>query len=132
MSMLAAMLASGKASAQATVRWHQISFGDPAISLDTMSLAKSPDGFPRATLVLTYRKPRGGGLKEIARILDVADFDCPHRQQRKVQVTSFDAEGEVADSVPRREMGSQWLKVTVGTDDEVELSAFCRTIFAQR
>jgi hypothetical protein len=146
--MLAGILSSESVSAQSAVRWHQISFGDPVIALDTLSVSKSPDGFPRATLMLTYAKARGGGVKLVGRAMEIVDFDCQSRQLRKKESITFDPEGEVVDSLPRGAYQS-WVKVApsseqsaslawgkppvaLGAQDFEELTAFCRTAFAHR
>jgi hypothetical protein len=131
-----------------TPRWVPITYGSLPVSLDTTSLAKSPDGFPRATLMLTLPQPRGGGIKLVAKVLDVVDFDCSGGKLRRKQSITFDSEGEVVDSLART-ANQPWVAVTSSSalgavrgnggtptagsnTDFDELSAFCRTEFARR
>jgi hypothetical protein len=130
--MLAGAVASARVSAQAAVRWHTISFGEPAVSLDTTSVKKSADGYPRATLMLNYAAPRGGAFRQVALKKELADFDCEGRQLRTIQATRFAPSGELIDSLPRNPV-PPWVKVTANTHEEAEVvNSFCRTVFAHR
>ncbi len=145
--MLIVGISAQRVGAQ-TPHWVPITYGSLTVALDTSSLAKSPDGFPRATLMLTLPQPRGGGIKLVAKVLDVVDFDCSGRKLRRKQSITFDSEGEVVDSLPRT-ANQPWVAVSSNSalgavqpygktpaagsnSDFDELTAFCRTEFAHR
>jgi hypothetical protein len=112
-------------------RWMAISFGEPTIALDTTSVAKNMDGFPSATLLMTYAAPRGGDLKQVARILEVFDFDCSQRQVRPGDITTFAPSGELL-NFSHSGASTPWMKPTRRSREDDALSAFCRTDFAHR
>jgi hypothetical protein len=125
LSSVCLLLDAGRAQAQSSNRWLVLSTGDPTLSLDTTTVAKSPDGFPRVWIRMIYKTPRSAGTKTYVRVMWRVDFNCILRQTNDVESIEYAANGSVVQTI--RPPITSWTDAVPETIAESALNGFCKT-----
>ena len=130
-ALVSVTLSAGFAHAQLASRWLSLSSGDPSIALDTTTLSKTAEGFPRVWLRMNYRTSRGIGEIPYTQVMWHIDINCTKRQILEVQTIHYAATGEEVFNSEKAFSVPAWKEVVPDTFGETSLAAFCKTRFAR-
>jgi hypothetical protein len=116
------------ADAQTANRWLVLAQGEPTVELDTTTVTKGADGFPRVWLRITFTTPRGAADKQYVSMKWRVDFNCKKRQDKIVELIQYAASGDVV--ADEASSFAAWTEVAPETVGEGALNGFCASKFA--
>ena len=129
LGLLCLAVGSRVATAQAANRWLVLVNADPTIAVDTTTLTKNPEGFPRAWIRMTFQSAQGTGDTEYISTMVRTDFNCAKRQINSAEIIEYAASGDVV--LNTKQPHSLWIDVIPETAGEQTLIAFCKTRFSR-
>lgn len=129
LALLCLAATASAASAQTANRWLILYPDGPTIELDTTTLTKNAEGFPRAWLRFTFQTVHGTADKKYISMKWRIDFNCAKRQSSIVEAIQYAENGEVV--ADTNQPYTVWTDVVPETVGETALNAFCKTPFAR-
>jgi hypothetical protein len=126
---LLCLAAARVANAQTANRWLILDRGDPVVELDTTTTAKSPEGFPRVWLRITYNTVHGAADKKFIMMKWRVDFNCAKRRDNITEAIQYAENGDIVSSLTQPY--PLWTEVVPETLGETVLNGFCTSKFAR-
>lgn len=128
LALLCLAVGASSASGQSANRWLLLDPGEPRIELDTTTLTKSPDGFPRVWLRFTFKTPHVTADKKYINMKWRVDFNCAKRQDSIAEAIQYAENGDIVGDT--KQPYTLWTEVVPETVGEAALNGFCRSKFA--